>query len=373
MDRLGTQLTDEVDTLGPARQHRLGTDIDREPGDLRAAQLAADLRRSLQEQDVVTGRREVTGGDQSGHSTTHNDHVSHAGHPRLRGVDANVSSDRIAVLIDADNTSHRYSEALLDEIAKFGNPTIKRAYGDWSSPHLSGWGKELNVRAIRGMHQGAFTRGKNSTDSALIIDAMDLLYAGNVEAFALVTSDSDFTSLALRLRESGKVVYGLGGAKTPASLQNACDRFIRLESLGEPDTEAEAEDEPQTPAEPEATPADPASPDSGQAPELNLPSALTKAVNAVAGDDGWAAPGPIGQHLSRTHPSLDPRNYGHRGLQGLLAAQPYLETTNDGDSMRVRVKGQGQASAKATKKQAQAPKVTTTKRTTKKATTAKKA
>ena len=110
-------------------------------------------------------------------------------------MDPNVSSDRIAVLIDADNTSHRYAEALLDEIAKYGNPTIKRAYGDWSSSHLSGWGNELNARAIRGMHQGAFTRGKNSTDSALIIDAMDLLYAGNVEAFALVTSDSDFTCL----------------------------------------------------------------------------------------------------------------------------------------------------------------------------------
>jgi uncharacterized protein (TIGR00288 family) len=152
-------------------------------------------------------------------------------------VDPNVSPARIAVLIDADNTSHRYAEALLDEIAKYGNPTIKRAYGDWSSPRLGGWSTELNLRAIRGMHQGAFTRGKNSTDSALIIDAMDLLYDGNVEAFALVTSDSDFTSLALRLRESGKVVYGLGGAKTPASLQNACDKFIRLELLGEVESE----------------------------------------------------------------------------------------------------------------------------------------
>jgi uncharacterized protein (TIGR00288 family) len=261
-------------------------------------------------------------------------------------VDANVSSDRIAVLIDADNTSHRYAEALLDEIAKYGNPTIKRAYGDWSSSHLSGWGNELNARAIRGMHQGAFTRGKNSTDSALIIDAMDLLYAGNVEAFALVTSDSDFTSLALRLRESGKVVYGLGGAKTPASLQNACDKFIRLESLGEPETEPEAD----TSSEPSP---DAGGPDAGHAPEINLPSALTKAVNAVSGDDGWAAPGAIGQHLSRTHPSLDPRNYDHRGLQSLLAAQPYLETTSDGGAMRVRVKGKGQAPAKApAKKQA---------------------
>ena len=297
-------------------------------------------------------------------------------------MDPNVSSDRIAVLIDADNTSHRYAEALLDEVAKFGNPTIKRAYGDWSSPHLSGWSNELNARAIRGIHQGAFTRGKNSTDSALIIDAMDLLYAGNVEAFALVTSDSDFTSLALRLRESGKVVYGLGGAKTPASLQNACDRFIRLESLGEPESEPAVE--------PATAPDEPS-----QAPEINLQSALTKAVNAVAGDDGWAAPGPIGQHLSRTHPSLDPRNYldpnkyQQRGLQTLLAAQPYLETTGEGSSMRVRVKRKGQPpaqggakdSAKApttaptkapTKKQAAAPRVTTTTRAAKKAASAEK-
>jgi hypothetical protein len=303
-------------------------------------------------------------------------------------VDANVSSDRIAVLIDADNTSYRYAEALLDEVAKFGNPTIKRAYGDWSSPHLTGWGNELNARAIRGMHQGAFTRGKNSTDSALIIDAMDLLYAGNVEAFALVTSDSDFTSLALRLRESGKVVYGLGGAKTPASLQNACDRFIRLESLGEPVAEPDAAAADSPAAEPPAA-------ESSLAPEINLPSALTKAVNAVAGDDGWAAPGPIGQHLSRTHPALDPRNYldpgkyQQRGLQALLAAQPYLETTTEGGSMRVRVKRKGQQPAKSQARTATAtkaappraasatkaatPKVTSTKGAAKKAAPAKKA
>ena len=284
-------------------------------------------------------------------------------------MDPNVSPARIAVLIDADNTSHRYAEALLDEIAKYGNPTIKRAYGDWSSPRLGGWSTELNLRAIRGMHQGAFTRGKNSTDSALIIDAMDLLYDGNVEAFALVTSDSDFTSLALRLRESGKVVYGLGGAKTPASLQNACDKFIRLELLGEVESEPDqpgAEDDEQGPVQ-----------DPGPAPELNLQSAITKAVNAVADDEGWATPGAVGSHLSRTHPSLDPRNYGHRGLQGLLADQPYLETAADGP-MRVRVKGHAAAKAASKKKAAPtkastkaptkdtAPKVTTTTRSARK-------
>lgn len=273
-------------------------------------------------------------------------------------MDPNVSSDRIAVLIDADNTSHSYAEALLDEVAKFGNPTIKRAYGDWSSDRLKGWGNELNLRAIRGMHQGAFTRGKNSTDSAMIIDAMDLLYAGNVEAFALVTSDSDFTSLALRLRESGKVVYGLGEKKTPASLQNACDRFIRLESLGDPASVTGSDDAETSTEEP------------GQVPEVNLQSALTKAVNAVGGDDGWAAPGTIGKHLSRTHPSLDPRNYGHRGLQGLLVAQPYLESTTEGGALLVRVKGKAKSTAKAPAKgsatgSAKAPEKTPAKATTK--------
>ena len=245
---------------------------------------------------------------------------------------------RIAVLIDADNTSHRYAEALLDEVAKYGNPTIKRAYGDWSSPRLNGWVSELNARAIRAMHANAFTTGKNSTDSALIIDAMDLLYSGNVEAFALVTSDSDFTSLALRLRESGMTVYGLGRKRTPASLQNACDRFIQLELLGEDDEDADA-DEP-------------------GAPKLNLQSALTKAVNANADEEGWTTLGAIGNHLNRTHSAFDPRMFGHAKLSELVAEQPYLETTCAGNATRVRLKGSKPAKKAARKtapKQSDAP------------------
>ena len=245
-------------------------------------------------------------------------------------MDASVNADRIAVLIDADNTSHRYAEAMLDEIAKYGNPTIKRAYGDWSSPRLGGWSQELNARAIRGMHQGAFTTGKNATDSALIIDAMDLLYAGNVEAFALVTSDSDFTSLALRLRESGKTVYGLGRKRTPASLQNACDKFIQLEVLGEEDSgDGEEQDE-----------ADAAGDDGGtEEPRLNLQSALTKAVNATADEEGWTSLGSIGSHLSRTHAAFDPRMFGYAKLSALVADQGYLETTGAGNDTRIRLKG----------------------------------
>jgi uncharacterized protein (TIGR00288 family) len=247
-------------------------------------------------------------------------------------VDTDLSGVRIAVLIDADNTSAKYAEAILDELAKYGTPTIKRAYGDFSSSRLQGWTRELNARAIRAMHQNAFTTGKNATDSALIIDAMDLLYAGNVEAFAIVTSDSDFTSLALRLRESGRTVYGLGQKKTPVSLQNACDRFIMLEVLG---TEPADDDEDDGPDE--------------AAPQLNLQSMLTKAVNATADDDGWVALGALGNHLARSHPSWDPRTFGHGKLSSLVTDQPYLETRSVGNHLEVRLKGRVAKKAAARK------------------------
>ena len=253
-------------------------------------------------------------------------------------MDTDSSAVRIAVLFDADNTSPKYAEAVLEELASYGTPTIKRAYGDFSSQRLAGWARELNSRAIRAMHQNAFTTGKNSTDSALIIDAMDLLYAGNVEAFAIVSSDSDFTSLAVRLRESGKTVYGLGRRGTPVSLQNACDKFIALEVLG---SEAESE-APKAGAEDGAD----EGADDG-APSLNLQSLLTKAVNATAGDDGWTTLGAIGNHLARSHPSWDPRTFGHTKLGSLVTDQPYLETRHEGTHLGVALK----QTRKAAKKQ----------------------
>jgi len=264
------------------------------------------------------------------------------------------SSVRIAVLIDADNTSPKYAEALLEELAKYGTPTIKRAYGDFSSPRLGGWTRELNTRAIRAIHQNAFTTGKNSTDSALIIDAMDLLYAGNVEAFALVSSDSDFTGLALRLRESGKTVYGLGRKRTPQSLQNACDRFIPLEVLGEETAEDASGDAPDG--------ADGTDDGDGadESPRINLESALTKAVNATADDEGWTTVSAIGNHLSRTHASFDSRSFGHAKLSTLVAAQGYLDTEAEGRQTLVRLKSRKPAKKTATAKAAQ--KTTTRKR-----------
>ena len=144
-------------------------------------------------------------------------------------------SARLAVLIDGDNTTPMIIEALLAEIAKYGSATVKRAYGDWTTSNLRGWKEAINAHAIQPMQQFAYTTGKNATDSALIIDAMDLLYTGNLDGFCLVSSDSDFTKLASRLRESGKTVYGFGEPRTPHSLVAACDKFVYLDVLRRPE------------------------------------------------------------------------------------------------------------------------------------------
>lgn len=262
-----------------------------------------------------------------------------------------TGTERIAVLIDADNTSAKYAEEILQELAKYGTPTVKRAYGDFRSPHLSGWNKALNANAIRPMQQHAYTVGKNSSDSALIIDAMDLLYAGNVEAFAIVSSDSDFTSLATRLRESGKTVYGLGRRKTPASLQAAVNKFVYLEVL------AEADDEEEKSAEPSEGTANGEASDEAPAKRVNLQSALTKAINATSRDDGWSTLSAVGQTINRTHAAFDPRDFGHQKLSTLVAAQGYLETETTEGRMLVRLKQKRKAPAK---KAAKAPAKKTT-------------
>ncbi|MGJ6980006.1 NYN domain-containing protein [Aestuariimicrobium soli] len=258
------------------------------------------------------------------------------------------SSTRIAVLIDCDNVSPKHIGAVLEELASYGVPTVKRAYGDWTTTQLTGWKHELVRNAIQPVQQFQNTVGKNSTDSALIIDAMDLLWQGNVEAFAIVSSDSDFTRLATRLRESGKRVFGLGRRKTPESLRRAVDQFIFLEVLAEQNT---ADD----PAPDQAVAPTPAAADEGgaagpeSAPEgrtINLQSALTKAINATSGDDGWSGLGPVGQHLSRAHADFDPRDFGHAKLSSLVDEQPYLETRTEGSRRQVRLR-QKRATRKA--------------------------
>ena len=251
---------------------------------------------------------------------------------------------RIAVLIDCDNVSAKHAGDVLEELAKYGTPTVKRAYGDWTTTQLSGWKAELHRHAIQPVQQFAYTVGKNSTDSALIIDAMDLLWQGNVEAFALVSSDSDFTRLATRLRESGKRVYGLGRRKTPETLRRAVDQFIFLEVLaeaGERDSELHS---PTGEPTDESTAAEPKG-----ASTINLQSALTKAINATSGDDGWATLGVVGQHLGRAHADFDPRDFGHQKLSSLVDEQPYLETRTVGSRSQVRLRSRRVAKATAKK------------------------
>ncbi|MBM9459474.1 NYN domain-containing protein [Nocardioides sp. zg-536] len=236
---------------------------------------------------------------------------------------------RIAVLIDADNVSHTYASAILAELAKFGRTTVKRAYGDWTADALKGWKTRLNRHAITPEQTFAYTTGKNSTDSALIIDAMDLLYSGNVDAFAIVSSDSDFTRLATRLRESGKTVYAVGRSRTPIALQEACDRFIRLELLDDaPDEHAANTDAAGTEQEADAAPVLP-----------NLQSLLTRGINNASDEEGWVSVSALGNYLRTANPSFDPRLYGHPKLLALVEAQPYLVTSGTGSSAMLGLKG----------------------------------
>lgn len=274
-------------------------------------------------------------------------------------TETSSATTRIAVLIDCDNVSPTHAGAVLEELATYGTPTIKRAYGDWTTNQLSGWKNELNRLAIQPTQQFSYTVGKNSTDSALIIDAMDLLWMGNVEAFAIVSSDSDFTRLATRLRESGKRVIGLGERKTPESLRNAVDQFIYLELLGgapEEDTAPSrratrrgrrggAANDNDTDAADGAADA-PGVLDAPEVPDaldedrarINLESALAKAINATSADDGWASLSRVGQHLSRAHVDFDPRDFGHQKLSTLVSEQPYLEHRTADSRMQVRLK-----------------------------------
>jgi hypothetical protein len=215
------------------------------------------------------------------------------------------------VLIDADNASASVAKELLEEVAKHGTATIKRAYGDWTTQNLIGWKEHLHRHAIQPMQQFAYTKGKNSTDSAFIIDAMDLLYAGNVDGFCLVSSDSDFTRLATRLREAGKVVFGLGERKAPEAFIAACDRFIFFEVLKQP---AEAVPRVQV----------------ADIPDLQ--QLMTHAINETARDSGWAALSAVGSYIGKNNTSFDSRNYGFTKLSDLVRKQPYLEVKEAPDA-----------------------------------------
>lgn len=228
---------------------------------------------------------------------------------------------RVAVLIDCDNISWQLGAAVLAEAAGKGTLGVKRGYGDWSSQALSGWKKQLSLLAIQPMQQPAYVAGKNATDSALIIDAMDLLYSGNVDTFFLVSSDSDFTRLAMRLRESGRRVFGIGAQKTPVSFQNACDRFTFTEVL------VKLADGPASGTAGEAAPVAGTTID-GVLDDSAVPSledVLVPAVRAMERDDGWAPLSAVGTYIVNNHPSFDSRNYGSPRLGQLVRGLEFVE------------------------------------------------
>lgn len=235
----------------------------------------------------------------------------------------NEHTQSLAVLIDADNAQASIIEGLLEEIAKLGVASVKRIYGDWTKPNLAQWKQVLLQHSIQPIQQFGYTTGKNATDSALIIDAMDLLYTGRFSGFCLVSSDSDFTRLAARIRESGCDVYGFGEEKTPRPFVAACDRFIYTEIFST-----------KTERDPVAIPTP------RSANELRGNTALVRlirgGIQAASDDAGWANLGAIGNYISRTAGDFDPRNYGYAKLSELIAAIGLFETDRRDNQVYVK-------------------------------------
>lgn len=243
---------------------------------------------------------------------------------------------RLAVLIDADNVPHTRIKVMLEEIAKYGTPTFKRIYADWTKPTVSGWKAVLLPHAITPIQQYSYTSGKNSSDSALIIDAMDILYSGRVDGFCIVSSDSDFTRLATRLREAGMRVFGIGEKKTPAPFIAACDKFIYIEIL---DTGTEEKKQKETTVAPKTAVTSPVA-------KINplLTRLITDSISDLADDDGWVFLGILGTLLMKKQPEFDSRNYGFSKLSLLIKSMDSFETqqrstgTGNDKQLYVRVK-----------------------------------
>ena len=214
-----------------------------------------------------------------------------------------ASDQRIAVLIDSDNVPYKNIGGILREIAKYGTPTIKRIYGDWTTQQASGWKSVLLEHALTPIQQYSYTTGKNSTDSAMIIDAMDILYEGNVERFCIVSSDSDFTRLVIRLREEGRYVIGIGERKTPNAFIVACDKFIYMDIIDLVETKG-------------------IKPQHGinHKDSNKLIQLIRSSINDLADDNGYVYMGDLGNHLMKKQPDFDPRNYGYYQLTPLLKA-----------------------------------------------------
>lgn len=239
-------------------------------------------------------------------------------------AEVDVDNTSLAVLIDADNANAAIIDGLLAEIAGLGVASVRRIYGDWTTPQLAKWKDVLLDHSIKPVQQFGYTKGKNATDIAMIIDAMDLLHSGDVDGFCLVSSDSDFTGLAARLRESGKRVYGFGERKTPRSLVAACDRFIYTEIFREAD---EAQDRPAS---------------RQGAKELRqdarLVALIRSAVDAASGEDGWASLGVVGSNINKKAPDFDPRTYGYAKLGDLVEAIGVFSVARQGQVVLVNTK-----------------------------------
>ncbi len=228
----------------------------------------------------------------------------------------NENAAKLAVLIDGDNAQPAITEGLLAEVAKYGTAHVKRAYGDWTGTSLKGWKEQLLTQSIQPIQQFAYTSGKNATDAAMIIDAMDLLYSGRFDGFCIVSSDSDFTRLAARIRESGLTVYGFGARKTPKPFVAACDKFIYFENLDYAPAAAAPTDTPRRPA---------ARSTSAITSDAALMKQLRNAVEAASDDDGWAALAHVGHIITKQRPDFDSRTYGYAKLSDLIAAVTQFE------------------------------------------------
>jgi len=222
-----------------------------------------------------------------------------------------IPTSRLAVLIDADNAQPAIVEGLLTEIAKYGTANVKRIYGDWTSPQLKGWKEVLLTHSIQPIQQFRYTVGKNATDSAMIIDAMDLLYSDKFSGFCIVSSDSDFTRLASRIREAGLTVFGFGERKTPEPFVAACDKFIFTDLL------LNKVDDEEAPATRRSS--------TELRNDARLVSLLRNAVDAVSDDSGWSNIAQVGSTIVKQVPEFDPRNYGIRRLRDLIAATELFE------------------------------------------------
>ena len=241
------------------------------------------------------------------------------------------SQARLAVLIDADNAQASIIEGLLDEIAQYGVASVKRIYGDWTDTRLKGWKTALLEHGMNPVQQFAYTTGKNATDSAMIIDAMDLLYSERLDGFCIVSSDSDFTRLASRIREGGLKVYGFGEKKTPKAFMSACDKFIYTEILRKRDNSSEPK--LKKPVQKKQT------------LDLRILNTLRHAVDDTADEAGWSHLGSVGQNVLNKSPEFDPRNYGFKKLRELLEESKLFEfkdvdplVHNSGTRVRVKRK-----------------------------------